>query len=490
MVVLVAASAEASTYIGVGDEIYNILARLEAEGVIKSGLLNTKPISRKEAIRLLSEAEKNSEGRSEFVKELVRELRERIRPEESEAGVIRPLDIVYGKYIRTNADVRTLTYGATREREQAFNRNNDGDLYDRGANYRAGFTSGVEDLGRFSFYLNPEYRASEDDNDLVLKRAYGVFDFGWDLVGGKDLQWWGPGYNGAILLSSNAEPFTMVRITNPVSEPLPWIFKYLGPFKFTFFATRLEKERNDFSEPYLWGMRFDFKPNPIIEIGLERTALLGGHGRPEGLKTWIDSFIGRDEHGADPNHQIGDQRAGYDLKLTLPFKQQPLQVYWEGDGEDSRHVLPYKLAYLSGIYMPRVLIFERISLRAEYASTHVRGEPNVWYTHGTYTAGYTYKGMIIGHHMGTDSRDVFFELSCRVPEKKARISLSYDQELHNFSGPVRETSYETALHALISLTRRLEIAASYGIGRIANAGNVAGDGRETRSAGGTITYRF
>src|SRR3989304_10361374 len=71
MVVLVAASAEASPYIGVGDEIYNILARLEAEGVIKSGLLNTKPISRKEAIRLLSEAEKNSEGRSEFVKELV-----------------------------------------------------------------------------------------------------------------------------------------------------------------------------------------------------------------------------------------------------------------------------------------------------------------------------------------------------------------------------------------------------------------------------------
>jgi Capsule assembly protein Wzi len=493
-VFLVAANLSASTYIGVGDEIYNILARLEAEGVIQSGLLGTKPISRREAVRLLQEAEKSLVGRSEFIKELVRELKERIRREESEAGSLKIMDSVYGKYISTNADVRTLTYGITREKEQALNYNNDGDIYRKGNNERVGFVSFVDnvslvgDRGRFSFYLNPEYRSSEGDNDLVLKKAYGVFNFGWDLAGGKDSQWWGPGYNGAVLLSNNAEPFTMVRITNPVSRPLPWIFKHLGPFKFTFFATRLETARNDFPEPYLWGMRFNFKPHPIIEIGLQRTAILGGRGRQAGLNTWLKSLAGRGEHGGN---DIGDQRAGYDLKLTLPFSVQPLQLYMESDAEDNIHPLPSQWAYLYGIYLPRVLSLERIGLRAEYASTHLTEHPGpVWYTHHIYTDGYTYKGMIIGHHIGTDSRNVFFELSCRVPEKNARIALSYDQELHNVSGPVRETSYETALNALVSVTQHLDIAASYGTGRIANAGNVAGDGRETRSAGGTITYRF
>ena len=43
--------------IEIGDDAYGILLRLEAEGVIKSGLLTTRPISRAEAERLIGEAE-------------------------------------------------------------------------------------------------------------------------------------------------------------------------------------------------------------------------------------------------------------------------------------------------------------------------------------------------------------------------------------------------------------------------------------------------
>ena len=53
--------AHASTNVDIGDETYGILARLEAEGLIQSGLLTTRPISRMEVQRLLEEAEKNSE---------------------------------------------------------------------------------------------------------------------------------------------------------------------------------------------------------------------------------------------------------------------------------------------------------------------------------------------------------------------------------------------------------------------------------------------
>ncbi len=484
----------ASTYLNVGDDVYNMLARLEAEGIIQSGLLSTKPISRTEAIRLLQEAEKNVEGRSEFIKSLVRSLRERLDQGGSGETVIKPVDSVYGKYIHTTADVLTLIYnGTAREKEQAFNYNNDGDLYDKGHNFRTGFDSRIDDLGRFSFYLNPEFRSSKDDNDLVLKKAYGVFNFGWDLVLGKDSQWWGPGYNGAILLSNNAEPFTMVRLTNPVSEPLPWIFKYLGPFKVTLFVTRLEKNRSDVPEPYLDGIRLNFKPSPFVEIGLQRIVLLGGRGRPLSAGDWINSFIGTNSHPSKTTSDKTDSEAGGDVKLTLPFKLQPLQVYWERDGEDARQRrggLPYKFADLYGVYLPRVLSFERLSLRAEYALNHISGWPNVWYTHVIYTSGITYNDMIIGHHMGTDSRDVYFELSYRIPERDARISLSYDEEQHNLSEPVRETTSETALNAEIVLTQRVNLTASYGYGRIKNPGNVAGPTREVNAFTSGVQYQF
>ncbi|GAB6183576.1 hypothetical protein JCM13991_13170 [Thermodesulfovibrio hydrogeniphilus] len=262
-----------------------------------------------------------------------------------------------------------------------------------------------------------------------MKRGYGVLSFlGLDLQFGKDSQWWGPGYHGALLLSNNAKPMRILKITNPHPILLPWVFKYLGPFRFVFFVTRLEKERT-IPEPYLWDTRINFKPHPYLEIGLQRTALLGGRGRPENLKTWLRSLIGKGENIS--TKEASDQRAGFDMKLTLPFKFQPLQVYLEAAGEDSTNYLPVKWAYLMGIYLPRVFSFERISIKGEYATTHVKGYPNVWYTHHIYgPEAYTYKGRTIGHHMGTDSKDIFLELSYLHDINKS-ISISYHREEHN-----------------------------------------------------------
>jgi hypothetical protein len=482
-------SAKASTYLDIDDPAYMLFSRLEAEGVIRSALLTTKPISRKEAARLLEEAGKNAEGRSDFIKSLVRELSQRIGPEKSGSAGVKPVDSLYAKYIYANAAVRTLTYGLAREKEQALNYNNDGILYGHGSNGQAGFTSRAEDLGSFSFYLNPEFAAAQGEgSELSFRKGYAVFDFGWDLIAGKNSQWWGPGYHGAILVSNNAEPFTMLQITNPVPGTLPWIFSYLGPYRFTFFVTQLEKDRADVPEPYLWGMRVNFKPHPNLEIGFERTALLGGRGRSTNVNTWLHSMFGTNEHSSTGQNP-GDQRAGYDLKLTLPFELQPLQVYWEEDGEENRqrHArLPYKLADLYGIYLPRVLGYERISLRAEYASNYVKKQPAVWYTHNTYTAGYTYHGMIIGHHMGTASRDLFTELTCRFPEKNARVSLAFDRMRHNLSFDVNELSMRT----LLKMSEAVDLDLTYGYSWINNAGFVSGAGRRSHAAGGTITRRF
>ena len=471
--------AMASTYLPVDDESYDILYRLEAEGIIQSGLLTTKPLSYREVVRLISEAERNAEGRSIFIQNLVKSLKERFKDESDDVKYIKPVDLLYSRYVYADSDIQALYY------------NNDGDLYEKGSNLRVGFTSRAE-LGWLSFYINPEFRYSDADSDLIVKRVYGVLNFlGLELTAGKDSQWWGPGNHGAILVSNNAEPMTMLRLTNPQPVILPWIFKYLGPFRFVVFATRLEKER-DVPEPYLWGMRVNFKPHPYLEIGLQRTALLGGKGRPEDLSTWWKSFTALGETAVvNAVDDVGDQRAGFDVKLTLPFKWQPLQVYAEAAGEDEAGGLPYKWAYLTGIYLPRILNFERVGFRAEYATTHVEGSPDVWYTHGIYgPKAYTYKGRIIGHHMGTDSKDIFLEVSYLIPERNGRISIFYDRQEHNLSETIREKKDEVDVNVDIKLAKDLKVKTSYGYGKIKNMGNIPGEDRKINIITGMISYNF
>jgi hypothetical protein len=466
--------AMASTYLPVGDKAYDILHRLEAEGIIQSGLLTSKPLSRREVMRLILEAERNAQDRSIFIQNLIKSLKERFKDERDDINFIKPVDTLYGRYVYADSDIRALYY------------NNDGDHYEKGSNLRAGFTARAE-LDWFSLYVNPEVRYSKTDTDLIMKRAYGVLSFlGLDLQLGKDSQWWGPGYHGAILLSNNAEPFTMLKLTNPHPVLLPWVFEYLGPFRFVAFATRLERQRKDVPEPYLWGLRLNFKPHQYIEIGLQRTALLGGKGRPEGLSAWWRSFIAKE----DILGHEGDQRAGFDIKITLPFKWQPLQLYAEAAGEDEAGGLPYKWAYLAGIYLPRILNFERLGFRAEYATTHVSGYPNVWYRHHIYTDGYTYKGRIIGHHMGTDAKDIFLEVTYLIPERNGRISIFYNRQVHNLSGAIREKKDEFGVNGGFKLMKNVDLRASYGYGRIKNMGNMPAEDRKINIISGMISYNF
>jgi hypothetical protein len=221
----------------------------------------------------------------------------------------------------------------------------------------------------------------------VLKKGYGVLGFSWiDIIAGKDSQWWGPGYNGANLVSNNAEPFSMIKFTSPGPLRLPWILKYLGPFQYTLFIAKLEKDRSDFPEPYLNGLRLHFKPFPFLEIGLERIVLVDGHGKPVTASDWINSIIGIDAHPNKDGPDETNSQAGGDVKLTLPFKTQPLQVYWQRDGEDGRQRtfgFPYKFADLCGICRePRGGMAEYlVHSLGVYRRHDVQGN-DLWSSHG------------------------------------------------------------------------------------------------------------
>ncbi len=398
----------AQNYLPMGDYSYKILDLLEAEGVIQSGLLDTKPINISEAIRLYNEAKLNSKKSSRFIRELVDDLGKELSEYQGNINFIKPIKKIYTRFTYKNSDNGISDY------------NNNGRSYEKGANLTMGLSSGAR-YKQLSVYLNPELRLRNSSDRPVLNEGYAVLNLaGTDFSYGKMQRWWGPGYNGALLLSNNPEALTALEVSNPIPILLPGFLGHLGLFKATFFVSKLGSNRV-VSKPYFWGLRLDFKPAPFLEFGVERTALLGGQGRSAKLKTWIKSFTGRGEN--IPGVEAGDQIAGGDIKITLPFKFQPIQLYLEGDGEDQAGIMPSHWAYVTGLYLPRILEFEHFSYRIEFAMT-----TEVWYVHHIYKTGYSYKGRIIGHYMGTDATDLFSQISYMMPKYSGKISLFFDMQ--------------------------------------------------------------
>jgi len=468
---VITSSATAATYIPLDDSVYDILLRLEAEGVIKSGLLTTRPLSRKEVVRLIREAEKSG-NKNPFLEKVIVLLKKLSRDDIVETKFVKPIDTLYTRYLYADSDIQELYY------------NNDGDKFRKGSNLRLGFLSKAE-FGRLSFYVNPEFRYSYEDGSgnkdeyALIKTGYGVLSVaGLELQVGKDSQWWGPGYHGALLLSNNPDPLPIIKLSNPQPVLLPWIFKYLGPFRFTLFETSLEKDRN-MPEPYMWGMRLNFKPVPYLEAGIQRTAIFAGKGRLNDVSALVKSFAGSNDKKLDG--EDGLQKAGFDLKLTVPSWFQPFQLYLEA-GEDGSKVLQSKWSYLAGLYLPRILLLDRLDFRAEYSENY-------------FDSYFTSDDRTIGHHMGADSSDIFFEINFHVPELNGRINVSYDIEKHNLSGNnflngSRSTKTEASVGLKLNVTRALNIEGKYTFGAFNRPINVNGSDGNINLFALNVEYYF
>jgi len=92
--------------------------------------------------------------------------------------------------------------------------------------------------------------------------------------------------------------------------------------------------------------------------------------------------------------------------------------------------------------------------------------------------------------MGTDSRDAFMELTLRVPEKHAKVSLAYDLMEHNLSFDANEREHELSVRTVLSVSDNVDIDLAYGYSWIDNAENVPGAGQRAYLASGMVTKRF
>lgn len=224
-------------------------------------------------------------------------------------------------------------------------------------------------------------------------------------------RWWGPGWDGSLILSNNARPMPALTISRNRTHAFDtkWL-SWLGPWDIDVIFGQMEEDRV-IPNAQFFGMRFSFRPIQSLEIGLSRSAQWCGDGRPCDLDTFWDLFLGRDNQGSDgntPETEPGNQLAGFDLRWSNLWFRQPAAIYVQGIAEDEAGGFPSRYMALVGIETSGV-IRNRWSYRwyAELAGTscdYVKSD--IWncaYNHGIYETGYRYHGRAVGHGADNDA---------------------------------------------------------------------------------------
>ena len=274
---------------------------------------------------------------------------------------------------------------------------------------------------RLSYAINPQ-----DDMHYRVDDSYGSWRFGnwWVTVGAQE-RYWGPGWDGSLILGNNARPMPGLSLDRasavpPEADLLHWI----GPWRLSTFLDRMEDRRPDFGKIIFFGARFTFAPAHGLEIGLSRTAQMCGTGRGKcGLSTFWDMLTARKNAQVDssgPNPNVNSKPAANHAAIDVRWHifSSPFSVYWQEDGEvfDSGNYRPRQTLQLFGLEHA-VKLGDGASRRVflEFADTACGGvsvnasdKPNYGcaYEKDTYRAGYRFRDRSIGDAMDRDGRRV------------------------------------------------------------------------------------
>ncbi len=180
--------------------------------------------------------------------------------------------------------------------------------------------------------------APQDGQVLRFDGSYVQGLLGNWLVGAYAVdQWWGPGWDGSLILGNAARPVPGVGVRRRVMTPFQsrWLH-WIGNWTASFGVAELGGDRTDFKNPLLVTERVAIKPTRWLEFAVSRVWIFCGEGEPCDLHTWSDFIFGQQNHanGAGAPQNPGLQKAGFDLRVNSPWHQVPLAVYAQLIGAD------------------------------------------------------------------------------------------------------------------------------------------------------------
>jgi hypothetical protein len=247
----------------------------------------------------------------------------------------------------------------------------------------------------------------DDDKEFRADGSYVAAVLGnWMLHAGNIDRWWGPGWEGSLILGTNARPLPSITFERNYSDPsqhpaLAWI----GRWRFVTTMGQFEGSRDDAPDARFFGARFTVKPLQQLEIGISRSAQWCGDGRPCSASTFWDLIVGND-NDQPSEEQPGNQMGGFDLRWAIP--RVPVALYAQAIGEDEAGFFPSKYLGLGGAEVWGG--FGDWSWRAhvEYADTacdFAKSEETFGcaYRNAIYSDGYQYRNRSLGHALDGDS---------------------------------------------------------------------------------------
>ena len=447
-------ASKATVYVPMDSWVYNAFDRLNALGYVRSGFVGQRPWTRGEIERLLEDIPEDVVKDDPTAGPLVEAIRTELSGQE------------VSNLHKINAELESVYFRATGiagkplTRDQFFGStivNDFGRPFQEGFNGIAG-VSGRAEMGSLAFYVRAEYQHAPDapalpqsaliairngiDPYMVLPvppaltqpgidrirllDSYVTWNFdNWQLSFGKQSLWWGPGQNGAMLMSDNAVPVTMARLDRTQPLPMPGFLKFLGPMRLQTFVGRLtgqqfeHVENNYFGtysqplsdQPYLMGQKISFKMTPNLEIGVTRTSVFGGEEFPiTPSRLWSVFFQPSNSNSAA--HDPGDRRTGFDFSYRIPGLRKWLTLYNDAMAEDEINPVGYprRSAMNPGLYMPQVPKLPHMDLRAEAAYTDLPGLKlsDYFYWNVRFNSGYTNDGRLLGNWVGRQGKALQF----------------------------------------------------------------------------------
>jgi len=491
--------AVSSTNIWIENELYSDMEFWAAEGLIESHLSSTKPIVGSELGRqiataldkcgsLASSSATCNNIQKYYAKMFAAEISEAKNPNHIAGSFVKPIENF------------SLSYNYLDGAFSVFN--NEGINFGEGSNAVVQFQSHARLWKAFSFFVQPALVYNnhsfdsfyESDAELRLHRGYVKINIAnFEAQVGRDSLWWGPGYHGALLMSNNAHPFDMIKLSNPDPVLLPWYFSYLGPAQFTLIFSQLDDIRtgNEKVNPFLYGLRVGIKPHPFLELGATHLVMFGGPGRRDMsvgnyLKT-LYSNTNLDGEITDSNQEFAA-----DIALTLPnikkyiFLADGVKMYFEFGGEDQGYP-PDRRAGIVGFALFKPFGLEETVLRGEYARISPGSVPGCWYVHDSWPM--RYDGRVFGHHAGTDSDDIFVEWSQDI--KKFSYKLNYDRERSGIGTQNNEqTKNQYGAEVGYRFNDNFKVTMQYAYEDIKNLGYVQDMSRKNHFIGTTVNFDF
>jgi hypothetical protein len=250
-------------------------------------------------------------------------------------------------------------------------------------------------------------------NRADLLEGYLSFNHdGWQVSAGKQAMDWNVGEGGGMLLSDNAEPMYMARLTRVIPAELPGFLRFAGRFRTDWFIAKVS------GGPYvphtlLHGEKVSFQVTPYLELGLARTALLGRGRNATGGDPFTTSNFVSDFFAISKNHGsvAGDNRSSMDINLDVPGLKHSASLYADlyADNVVTYLADPPISSYRAGMYLPRLPRLSRVDFRVESTSTMspvydhpYGGLTNYWADR--YRDGYTNYGQLLGNTVGRRGR--------------------------------------------------------------------------------------